>query len=137
MRATPAALAASLILSALALTSCATGDTTMPDRNPGASRPPFQTSSPEPIAPTGAPAEVPTTKWEALVADLAALGVTGEPELVSAESVTFADGSLGCGKPGQSYTQAVVDGMRVVVRVGSKTFDYRFGEGDRPKLCER
>ncbi len=49
----------------------------------------------------------------------------------------FNDGSLGCPKPGVQYTQALVDGMRVVVTAGGRTYDYRFGTGDTPVLCER
>lgn len=90
-----------------------------------------------PLVPTGAPAEVPEAKWKALVADLAARGVSGEPTLVTAERVEFANGSLGCPQPGMSYTQALVDGYRVIVRADDRTFDYRFGRGDDPLLCER
>ena len=112
----------------------------MTEPTPSASsstRPPFQTTTPGAIAPTGTPAEVPTARWAAIVADLAARGVTDEPVLVSAESVTFNDGSLGCATPGQSYTQAQIDGMRVVVTARDTTYDYRFGEGDTAKLCTR
>ena len=112
----------------------------MSDPTPSASatsRPPFQTATPGPIAPTGTPVAVPPARWDALVADLGARGVTATPELVSAEAVTFSDSSLGCATPGQSYTQALVDGLRVVVTAGGQTYDYRFGTGDAPKLCTR
>lgn len=116
----------------------------MSDPTPSASatsRPPFQTATPGPIAPTGplvgTPVAVPPARWDALVADLGARGVTATPELVSAEAVTFSDSSLGCATPGQSYTQALVDGMRVVVTAGGETYDYRFGTGDDPLLCTR
>ena len=106
----------------------------MPEQS--SSRPPFQTTTPGAIAPTGTPADVPADRWTAIEDDLAARGVTGTPELVSAEQVTFTDGSLGCAEPGQSYTQALVDGMRVVVSVDGTTYDYRLGEGVL-KLCTR
>ena len=112
----------------------------MSEPTPSASastRPPFQTATPGPVAPTGTPTVVPQARWDALVADLSARGVTSTPTLVSAEAVTFSDGSLGCTSPGQSYTQALVDGMRVVVTAGDKTYDYRFGTGDDPVLCTR
>ena len=35
---------------------------------------------------------------------------------VSVEDVTWADGSLGCPRPGMAYTQALVPGWRLVVR---------------------
>ena len=99
-------------------------------------RPPFATSTRGPIGPSGTPTEVPDARWDAIVADLASRGVTGEPELVSAESVSWPNGALGCPKPGMAYTQALVDGMRVVVEVDGATYDYRFGRGDAPVLCE-
>lgn len=127
------------LFAALAFSACATGEP-MTDPTPTASastRPPFQTTTPGAIAPTATPTDVPTARWDAIVADLTTRGVDGTPELVSAEAVTFSDGSLGCASPGQSYTQALVDGMRVVVAAGGTTYDYRFGTGDEPKLCTR
>lgn len=105
--------------------------------SPSASaRPPFATTTPGPIGPSGAPADVPPTRWDAIVADLAHRGATGEPQLVSAAAVTWPNGALGCPKPGMSYTQAVVEGMQVVVEVDGTTYDYRFGRSDAPMLCE-
>ena len=100
-------------------------------------RPPLATTTPGPITPTGTPADVPAARWSAIEDDLVARGVAGEPVLVSAENVTFNDGSLGCAEPGQAYTQAIVEGMRVVVQVDGTAYDYRFGAGDSPKLCTR
>ncbi|MBF4561511.1 hypothetical protein ITJ43_05115 [Microbacterium sp. VKM Ac-2870] len=135
MRRTP--ILAAFALATLALTSCSTGGAG-PAAGPSASessRPPLQTTTPGPIAPSGPAVTVPQSRWDALVADLAARGVTGTPELVSSEAVTFNDGSLGCAAPGQSYTQAQIDGMRVVVSVDGKNYDYRFGQGAEAKLC--
>lgn len=121
----------------LALTACATGGPmTQPTPSNSSSRPPFQTSTPGPLTPTGVPTDVPEQKWDAIVSDLAGRGVDGEPELVSAEAITWNNGALGCPKPGMSYTQATVDGMRVVVTADGTTYDYRFGRGDTPVLCE-
>lgn len=141
-------LFAATALIALTLSACAAGSggtgggssTSGTTGTPGASastRPPLQTTTRGAIAPTGTPVEVPPDRWDAIVADLTDRGVTATPELVSAEAVTFNDGSLGCASPGQSYTQAQVDGMRVVVTAGGKTYDYRFGTGPTPKLCTR
>lgn len=55
---------------------------------------------------------------------------------VSAESVTWPDGSLGCPEPGQMYTQALVDGYQVIVEVGGTRYDYRVGSGTDVRLCE-
>ena len=104
----------------------------------GATRPPFLTTTPRPSpGSTGSATTVPPARWQAILDDLAARGVTAAPELVSAEQVTFNDSSLGCPKPGSSYTQALVDGLRVIVRAEGSTWDYRFGTTDTPKLCQR
>jgi hypothetical protein len=55
--------------------------------------------------------------------------------VVSAESRTWGDASLGCPQPGMYYTQALVDGYRVVVSAGGTEYDYRTGAG-RVRLCE-
>ena len=86
-------------------------------------------------SPTGTPVDVPAAKWDAIAQDLADRGVTGTPTLVSSEAVTWNNGALGCPKPGGTYTQALIDGMRVVVSVEGKTYDYRFGADDAAKLC--
>ncbi len=135
MRRTP--ILAAIALAAFALTSCSSGGgpaAETPSASPS-TRPPLQTTTPGPVGPTGPAIEVPQSRWDALVADLAARGVKGTPELVSSAAVTFADSSLGCATPGQSYTQAQVAGMRVLVAVDGKTYDYRFGQGAEPKLC--
>lgn len=133
-----AGILASVIVVVSLLTACASGgampDPTSPNPSPTDR---FETTTPGPIAPSGTPTEVPDARWDAITADLTARGVAGTPEVVSAEAVTFSDGSLGCPEPGKSYHQALVDGMRVVVSVDDVTYDYRFGAGDSPKLCER
>lgn len=107
----------------------------MPEQTP--SRSPFETTTPGPIeSPSGTPTDVPDARWDAIVADLAGRGITGTPELVSAVAVTWPNGALGCPKPGSSYTQALEDGMQVLVAVDGTTYDYRFGRSDTPVLCE-
>ena len=106
---------------------------------PEGSRPPFLTTTPGPIesgVPGGTPADVPPERWDAIVADLAERGVTGTPDVVSATAVTWNSGALGCPQPGKSYTQALVIGLQVIVDVDGTTYDYRFGAGDAPMLCE-
>lgn len=150
----PVSIAAAAVAGVLGLAGCASQGGTMaspdvpgqsgppsqsssaePGGSPSASgRPPFQTASP---LPTGIVTEVPTNRWQAILADLTQSGVTGDVTLVSAESVTFSDGSLGCPQKGRVYTQALVPGMKVVVRAGGATYDYRFGRSDAPRLCEQ
>ncbi|MFO7537393.1 MAG: hypothetical protein R6X32_04950 [Chloroflexota bacterium] len=45
-------------------------------------------------------------------------------ETEQVESVTWPDGSLGCPQPGYMYTQALVEGYRVTLKVADKRFYY-------------
>ena len=56
--------------------------------------------------------------------------------LVSMEEVTWRDGSLGCPKPGMSYTQALVNGSLIVLSVDERKYRYHSGRGGAPFLCE-
>ncbi len=57
-------------------------------------------------------------------------------QLVSAESVTWRNGSLGCPRPGMLYTEALVPGYRVRLNVGGKVWDYHASErGGGLVLC--
>ena len=70
-------------------------------------------------------------------ADLAErLGVESDQvEVISAEVVTWPDGSLGCPEPGMSYTQALVDGSKVVLGHDDRVYVYHAGDDDQPFLC--
>lgn len=74
---------------------------------------------------------------EPAVTDLAGrLGVEpSEIEVVMAERVTWPDGSLGCPEPGMSYTQALVEGSKVVLGHGERVYLYHAGTDDQPFLC--
>ena len=58
-----------------------------------------------------------------------------ELEVVSAEEVTWPDGSLGCPEPGMSYTQALVDGSKVVLGHDDQVYVYHAGDDGEPFLC--
>ena len=56
--------------------------------------------------------------------------------VVSAESVVWPDGSLGCPREGMEYRQVQVDGSRIVLSADGVTWSYHSG-GDRALfLCE-
>ena len=57
-------------------------------------------------------------------------------EVVAFEQVTWSDGAMGCPEPGQMYTQALVEGYRVLVTVDGAELTYHGAEGDAPFLCE-
>ncbi len=75
---------------------------------------------------------------ERVRADLAARLEVEESsiEVLSAELVTWPDGSLGCPQPGMFYTQALVEGSRVLLRSGETTSPYHAGDNGEPFLCE-
>jgi len=55
--------------------------------------------------------------------------------LVSADSVTWSDGSLGCPRPGVMYTQALVPGYRVRLRGPDDEMDYHASTRGALVLC--
>ena len=89
-------------------------------------------------------AAVPPEILAAIVADAAGQGAgRAEPnapedvEVVSAEPARWNDGSLGCPEPGRSYTQSLVDGYRVIVRVADLELDYRVNGRGRFRICRQ
>ena len=56
-------------------------------------------------------------------------------KLVRHEEVTWRDGSLGCPRPGMSYTQALVNGTLIVLRSGEIDYEYHAGGGRAPFYC--
>ena len=103
--------------------------------NPGSE--PTMTAS---ESPPGDPSETshPPVVAEA-VADLAQReGVDpGEVALVSQEEVTWRNGSRGCAKPGMAYTQALIDGSRIVLRLDGTDYEYHSGGSRPPFWCEK
>lgn len=75
---------------------------------------------------------------DAAVADLRSRPGTGSGpvRVVVAREETFPDGALGCPRPGMSYTQALVDGYRVVLARGGAEWLYTAGPDGVPRLCE-
>ncbi len=70
-------------------------------------------------------------------ADLATrLGVDAEAfELIEFSEVTWRDGSLGCPRPDMAYTQALVNGSRIVLRHDGVDYHYHSGRGREPFYC--
>ena len=72
------------------------------------------------------------------VGDLAGrLGVE-QDEIVTRSAVltVWRNGALGCPKPGMQYTQAQIDGAKIVLEVGGSTYSYHAGGSTPPFLCE-
>lgn len=92
---------------------------------------------------TGSETTMPTSDQDQLASVGSAVGDLAERlgappteiEVVSAEKVTWPDGSLGCPEPGMSYTQSLVDGSKVVLRYDERVYVYHAGSDDQPFLC--
>ena len=56
-------------------------------------------------------------------------------KVLSAESVTWSDGSIGCPQPGMMYTQALVPGYRVLIEAGGEVLAYHAGRTGQPAYC--
>ena len=58
-----------------------------------------------------------------------------EITVVTAESVTWSDGALGCPQPDEMYTQALVEGYRIELDVDGETMVFHGADGDEPFHC--
>jgi hypothetical protein len=57
-------------------------------------------------------------------------------QIVTYEERVWRDGSIGCPQPGMMYTQALVPGYLIQLRLGDETFNYHGANGRDPFLCE-
>src|SRR5688572_20730723 len=115
----------------LLMVGCA-GTGSSSDR-PDASAPPASDGS-GPTVPSG---DVPAAMLEQVIAD-AASGAGVDPsavEVISAEAVTWPDGSLGCPQPDQMYTQALVSGYRVILDVDGEEMSFHASEDGDFTFC--
>ena len=65
------------------------------------------------------------------------LGVSLDQILVlRSENVTWPDSGIGCPKPGMMYTQVQQDGMRIILSVAEKSYEYHSGGSRGLFLCE-
>ncbi len=73
----------------------------------------------------------------AIAAFVAAEGVEREDvEIRVTELVTWPDGALGCPEPNRGYTQALVDGYRIVLAADGVEAVFHGEEGGEPFRCE-
>lgn len=59
-----------------------------------------------------------------------------EVTVLSADAVTWSDGSLGCPQEGQGYIQALVPGYRVILQIGGEEIYYHASERLDFRLCD-
>ena len=82
--------------------------------------------------------EVPSELLQSIIDDLAK-SKNLDPATISverSEEVIWPDGALGCGKPGEYYTQASVRGYWVELKSGGRLYDYRLNDKGYFFLCE-
>jgi hypothetical protein len=112
-----------LCLVASALAGCANGAVEAPP-----------VVSPEsPAMPNDLQSIVAAAKQDAVARGAPAQAITVQ----SAQRVTWRDGSLGCPEREVQYTQALVPGWRVILRVGAATYDYHATANGHLILCPR
>ena len=119
----------------LMLVGCASGGTDEPaDESAGTASDDAPAATSDDMEGFG---DIPADLLRAIVVDASErTGATSEEiEVVSAEPAGWNDGSLGCPEPGQLYTQALVDGYRVIIRAGDQELDYRAAHGG-VRVCE-
>lgn len=100
------------------------------------------TKNPERVLPTQATTavtgEVPRKLLDSIQKDLSIrTGAAVEKiNVIQAQAIVWNDGSLGCPQPGVRYTQALVNGFRVILEVGDQKYDYHAAETGFFILCE-
>ena len=98
----------------------------------GLPTPPPNRSGPPAVPP---PVDEPVVE-EALsnLADRLGIGID-VIDVLDARAVTWRDGSVGCPEPGLAYSQALVPGWLVVLRVDDGSFRYHASENRHPFFC--
>lgn len=61
---------------------------------------------------------------------------TEDVQVRTVELVTWSDGSLGCPDPDMMYTQALVEGYRIIVEVDGTPVTYHGQDGQPPFRCD-
>ena len=131
-------LVLALGLASALMVACATPGDATPSESVAASAPSRSFAPvPQPSASADGLDRVPEEMLAAVV-DEAASGAGVDPsevEVITAESVTWSDGSLGCPEPGMSYTQALVPGYRVVVEIDGEQLSFHSGASGEFMFC--
>ena len=142
------------VMVAMVLASCAVGDqgvagdgSTGPDRTTAATSPPEQSATTSTDGANGEvrDGETPPVGWpevDAMVVaareDLAdRLSVDMDAiDVVRVESVMWPSGAIGCPEPRMSYTQALVEGVRIELSSDGSSYWYHQGGSHSIHYCE-
>jgi hypothetical protein len=121
------------LLGALTASACS-----MAGEGPQRSREPVRVPEQQASAPVAtASSEVPAAILDKLRADLVSQkGVSAaDVKVVSAQAVNWPNGGLGCSKPGEMVTQAIVPGYRVEIEAAGRRYTYHVAERGYFRLC--
>ena len=105
---------------------------------PTSQRPPFREVAPGASVDAGeVPPAVLARARELAAARAAADHAAGAPVLEQIEAVTWPDGSLGCGRPGELNTQQIVEGYRLAFTAGGHHYVFHASAAGRVIPCDR
>ena len=73
------------------------------------------------------------------IATLASETSTAEDqiEMVSAERTDWPDSSLGCPEPGRAYLTVITPGYRVILKVGTRQYEYHTNDSKMAIRCPK
>lgn len=127
----------------LVVAACGGEDTPIAEPDDAPSEPDEQEDDPvDDQPPEDTPVDEPDSALgiatEAAIRDAAAAADVDpdEVEVVTVEQVTWRSGAVGCPEPDRMYTQALVEGYRIVVRVGGTEVHYHGADDQPPFRCD-
>jgi len=125
-------LPAAALLIGVVISACSMAAEQMPS-----SQKPTPVRAPEQPVATGSKNEAPADILDKVRADAATrAGVDAAAvKLVSSEAVMWPNGALGCGKPGEMVTQAIVPGYRIELEANGRRYEYHTSERGRFRVC--
>lgn len=128
-----------LLASLLVVVACSAAPAGSPQGSLSqASQQPSRLPDSGPSASTG-PMDLPASIVDPVVGEIARLaGVPVDQVIViSAESMIFPDGGLGCPVPGMNYIQVQVEGFKLVAEAGGAKYDFRGTGPDSFRRCTK
>jgi hypothetical protein len=136
-------LAALLVTSAVLLLACGEGDPEVVEEGADGAADPVEDGDADGDAgedggTDGGAAASDSREVTLAVADAAErTGVAeGDVELEDLSMVTWPDGAIGCPEPDVMYTQALVEGYRIVLNADGMRLHYHGAIGEDPFFCE-
>jgi hypothetical protein len=98
-----------------------------------------RTSTPPPPSAQGADSKTRQEAFRESVKDLAKKIGAPESDIagVAQEDVTWPDSCLGCVRTGETCSQVLTPGYRIVLRVRDATYEYHTNRGARVRLCNQ